>query len=795
MLGSMEAARSRRALEGLRVVELGSSASVAVAGVVLADNGAEVIGVEPPGGSALRTHPAFALWARGKRSVVADLSTPEGRARLDALLSDADVLLVGLKPAAIERLGLDAQRLAAAHPRLVQCAVTGFGTRGPFRDIPAWDGVVNARGGRMWQFDTLHDGERPAYVAVPVASHGAAMLALQGVLGALRERERTGRGQYLETSLIQALTVYDMMYWFPDAYWENSYTDTPFIPYSVARTADGAWVQFAQNGPRLFAALLRVLELDPDVAPPVELRGQKPAEVQAFRTRVQERMLERSWAEWQEIFADEREIAVERLLLPGEALDHPQLTRTGDVVEIDGVRQPGPLIRLSATPGAPGRSVPDLGEAGGGAWNAPALPVRGPAPAPATGGLFEGVTVLEFATWIATPLGVTLMADLGARVIKVEPLDGDPMRGPVGVGMKMVQGKQSIALDLKSPEGLEIVHRLVARADALAHNYRPGVPERLGIDWETLRRINPRLVHLYGASYGSTGPMSSKPAFHVTAGALSGGARAQAGYDAVPPPDVPLSLPEIAQLSRRLELANEGNPDFNAAVGVAAALALGLYARERSGEGQALETRMMLSNAYTNSKDFVDFEGRPPREIPDARLLGLGALYRLYPTADDGWVFLAAPSQRDFERFCEAAGCGALLEDPRFASAAGRASHDDELAGELERVLAARDADAWEAALTARGVACVRADQGPPARWIYEHPDGQRLGWWTQLPAEDSAFGSYRRYGRPITQDRDAGPLGGAFRTGEHTRDLLVELGYGEAEIDSLLERRIVAVP
>ena len=102
-----------------------------------------------------------------------------------------------------------------------------------------------------------------------------------------------------------------------------------------------------------------------------------------------------------------------------------------------------------------------------------------------SGGLFDGVTVLELATWIATPLGATLMADLGARVIKVEPLTGDPMRGPAGVSLKMVQGKQSIALDLKSPEGLEVVRRLVARADALAHNYRPGVPERLGIDWET----------------------------------------------------------------------------------------------------------------------------------------------------------------------------------------------------------------------------------------------------------------------------------------------------------------------
>ena len=790
----MQENQAPRALEGLRVVELGSSVSVAVAGLVLADNGAEVIGIEPPQGSALRSHPAFAMWARGKRSLVADLSTEAGRADLDTLLADADVLLVGLKPAAAERFGLDPERLAASNPRLVQCAVTGFGTQGPFRDIAVWDGIVNARGGRMKQFDTLHAGERPAYVAVPVASHGAAMLTLQGILGALTERERTGRGQHLETSLIQALAHFDMIYWYPGASWEPRYVDTPFVSYSIARTADGVWIQFAQNGPRLFAALIRVLDLDPNITASLDPSAHKPEELRAFRTSLQERILSRSWAEWQEIFADESEISAERMALPGEALDHPQLTSTGDSIEIDGIRQLGPLIRLSETPGSPGRKAPALGESLAATWNAVASPASPPAAKAASGGLFEGVTLLELATWIATPLGATLMADLGARVIKVEPLGGDPMRGTGPMGFKMVQGKESIAIDLKSPEGREIVHRLVARADALAHNYRPGVPERLGIDAKTLHEINPQLVYLYGASYGATGPSSSKAAFHVTAGALSGGARAQAGVDAVPPDDTKLSLPEIARLSRRLEISNEGNPDFNAAAGVAAALALGLYSRERSGRAQQLEVRMMLTNCYTNSKDFVDFEARPARELSDAQLLGLNALYRLYSTSD-GWVFLAAPSQRDFERLCLAADCKALLTDSRFAHAESRAQHDEELTAELTSVFAARDAGDWEQSLTTQSVACVRADEGPPARYIYEFPDAKRLGWYEEVAEQDSAYGSYRRYGKLITQDRETAPLRGAVRPGENTRALLAELEYSADEIASLLERGIVAEP
>ena len=110
-------------------------------------------------------------------------------------------------------------------------------------------------------------------------------------------------------------------------------------------------------------------------------------------------------------------------------------------------------------------------------------------------------------------------------------------------------------------------------------------------------------------------------------------------------------------------------------------------------------------------------------------------------------------------------------------------------------MFAARDADGWEQSLTASGVACVRADEGPPARWIYEHPDAERLGWYTQVAEEDSAFGSYRRYGKMIKQDRETRPLGGAFRSGEHSRSLLAEIGYSEAEIATLFDRGIVAEP
>ena len=325
----------------------------------------------------------------------------------------------------------------------------------------------------------------------------------------------------------------------------------------------------------------------------------------------------------------------------------------------------GPLVRFSATPSRPGRAAGEAPGSRSAAW--PSRPpagaaraIHGAVPRRALGDLL----VLELATWVATPLAATLLAELGARVIKIEPIGGEPFRQVKhGVPwLKTVQGKQSLALDLKRSEAREIVHALVRRADLLLHNYRPGVPERLGIDYTTLRRINPRLIYLYGASYGSTGPCARKPAYHPTAGALCGEALAQLGAGGLPAPDRPLSSDDLARQAHRNELANETNPDPNAAVATATAALLALYHRARTGEGQAVETSMLCSNAWALSADYVDHPGRPPREAADAGLHGLCALYRLYATAE-GWVFLACPSPP---------GLGRAVPGPGGARARGR---------------------------------------------------------------------------------------------------------------------------
>jgi len=773
------------------VVEIGESIAAATAGWVLSDYGADVFVVEPPGGSRLRRAPAWPMWARGKRTAPLDLTTDDGRAALGGLVDGADVVIVALEPATADRLGVDAASLTAGRPALVHCEITGFGRGHPLSGVPGHEGAVAVRGGRAAEFSSLFGGERPAFPAVPVGTYGAAMLALQGIFAALVERERTGRGQRVATNLLGAMSVYDMIMWVPGGDRGVRVADNPMLFYTVARTSDGVWLQFSENSPRLFRAFLRAIELEHLLDEP-RYRGAPsfvaPDDGREMRQVLMQRIGERTWAEWQERFAPDPDVNAEEFALPGDALHHPQLLANGDSREVGGTRWLGPIVTCSATPALAHTPAPREPKPAPLAW-----PSQQAAPAAGGGShrLLEGVTVLELSTWIATPTAAGLLADLGARVIKIEPPEGDPLRQHTSAAMKTVQGKECIIVDLKSPDARPVMHRLVEHADVLIHNYRPGAPERLGIDYATLRRVNPRLVYLYAGSYGSTGPYSARPAFHVTAGAVCGGARAQAGAGNPPLPGVALDADDLVHWSRYLTRSNEANPDYNGGLASAAAVAMALWARERTGEGQALETRMMLSNAYTLSEHYVDYAGRPPRVLPDRDVYGLHALYRLYP-ASEGWVFAAAPDDRDFAKLCALVGRPGLVTDVRFATGEARRANDAELAAELAAVFATRPAAEWEREAAGAGVAVVESNQGVHASYIFDAPWAEELGFVETTTATGS--GPYRRYGRGVRTEQALAPTTGADEAGTATRRVLASVGYDDDEIDKLVASGVVSV-
>lgn len=840
------------ACEGLRVVDFSWWMAGPLATMVLADNGAEVIKVEPPEGDPARDLPAFQTWNRGKRSAVLDLKTNEGRERVEALLRSADIVVESFRPGVAERLGVGYDVVRELNPLAVYASITGYGDQGRNRGLKGYEALVAAKSGRMLMFERIAERDGPGYPAVPCASYSAAMLAVQGILAALHKRRKTGAGQKVSVSLLASLMPYDMVMWIApqlsgidaatadkasqkgiynapraaasvaggsegDARDEKGRVYNPQVVhrpdfrvprpnYLPAVTKDGVWLQFANTADHLWLAQMEALGL-------VELYGQErfakmpsvatEADAEELWETVLERVRAKTYEEWAAIFDQHMNVAVDRFLWPLEALEHRQVQHNRHVAELPGLegqptRQPGSLVRFSQSDVRIGERAPRLGEhteemlsSGAARASSVAQKTSDGSPPEAIGPL-AGLTVIDFATFFAAPYATSILANLGARVIKVEPLGGDYSRYSAGglLAFPTTQGKESIAVDLKRPEGREIVHRLVARADMLLHNFRSGVPKRLGIDYETCRTLNPRLVYLYGASYGDGGPDASRPAFHPIAGAIAGNALRQAGADHPPPDSAQLSIAELKHEAWRLLKANEANPDVNAAIGAATAFLLGLHARDASGEGQSLLTTMIASNMYANSDELIDYDGMAAARQVDGDLLGTGPLHRLYEAAE-GWVFLACLRRKEWQAFCQ------TVERPGFTSQWETAWQNDAespetkaLASAIAKVLRARPAEEWERVMQKRDVPLVAVESRDPGRFCLEDEDMRAQG--CVVETEGPVYGKYRRHGALQQFSSDEQRYGPWEPVGGHTRAVLAELRYGDEQIDELIAERIV---
>jgi len=800
------------ALANIRVVDFTSGPAGGQCTTVLADFGAEVIKVEPPTGDRFRSLAASPFWLRGKQSVVLDLADDEGPAQARALAATADVVVVSGPPSRLRSWGLDAS-LRDEFPGLVHCTISGWGTHGPYAELSGYEGVVAAKFGRMASFEVQLAQDRPVYAAVQVATHVTSQTAAQGVLAALIQRQQTGTGAAVEASLVQALMLFDLV----DLLWHQvsesrgdvftplrQLSPMPTLNYHPLRTSDGVWIQCGNLLEHLFYSFLDAIELLGDLLVEEQFQGSpavwSPEAIEDARDRILTRMQERTAAEWMHAFENNGNVAAEPIVDCATALEHLDLIDGRGLIAVDdpivgSTTQIAPIAELVDSPAVVTGGAPVIGEHTEDVLrdlairSAPEPPSDADAADSVAGEPLRGVTILDLSTIIAAPLGISMLADLGARVIKIEPLGGDPFRGLLTEGRMAVKtnaGKESIAINLKTSEGQAILHQLAKTADVLVHNFRGDVPAKLGIGFDELNAINPNLIWAVINGYGAHGPGAKRPATHPVMGACTGGVALQAGHALTR--ECP-TLADVRENARQIMAANEANPDPNTSVVAATSILLALVARPEVG-GQMVRVNMQVANAWANGDDFLAYDGKPDRPAVDADHHGLHAGYRLYPTAD-GWVFLATTTNAEFGRFCEAIERPDLAGDERFLTVELRMANDEALAAQLTAVFATQSADTWETQLTGAAVAGVRADNVEVGRFITDDAHMLANNWAPKV--EHSRFGHVRRWGPVVTVDGQHDNYRSAPLAGEHTDAILTELGHDAESIAALRATKIVS--
>jgi len=363
-------------------------------------------------------------------------------------------------------------------------------------------------------------------------------------------------------------------------------------------------------------------------------------------------------------------------------------------------------------------------------------------------GPLSGVRVLDLSAYIAGPYGCTLLADQGAAVLKIEPPEGDNLRkypstleAESRAFLGVNRSKFGLALDLKQPQGLAALLRLVRDADVLVHNFRPSVPRRLGIDADRLALINPRLIYCSVTGYGERGPLKDK-----------------AGYD-----QVLQTMTGICVLQGR----RGGTPDvvygsvvdYYAAALVASGVASALYERERSGRGQVVGVSLLRSALTMQSARLIWAEGEP---LDVGRDMHSGGVTGIHP-AREGHLYLSANTPHFWHALCARTGLDALAADPRYDSVRKRAQHAAEIVPQLREALLQRTALEWEAVF-GDDVPCAAARR---VEEMFDHEQVQA----EELIARVAhpVVGSYRGLTRPVTFSRTPGPAPFAAPTlGQH---------------------------
>jgi len=767
-------------LHGLRVVTLPWQSTAKLIGMLMADNGATVVEVVD---DTLDVEPhwerAEMVWRRSK-----DIVSLEGPEQLAKLIENADIFITDYYPVDQQRLGVVGADLMARNPALVVLNVSGYGMDSAQVNDVWTETLTWARLGFFYRQPGYREG--PKMPTFPAGSYASVFNGTTAALTAIHVRNETGRGQVVDTSVADGLAAQQAMLWF----WSEN--DKPSnkpldirgggmgrLVLEAYQCADGQWLHIHTGSKGAFSRLMAIAGLQEQI-PPIPTTaasetGQpiEPWQLELMHSTLPPMFYSKTRDEWRKVFR-EQDIAAMPDLLGGEVFMDPQaienqLSMLVDLPNGETVRAAGAVLKFSKAPASPAgiseRKV-DTDEA----ISDLQVAVKRVTPPSLGKGKFDarwplkGLKVVDFGVHFAGPFASRLLADLGADVIKVEGLYGDPLR-PISQGRYFNAAnhhKRTLALNLKSAEGKAIMKKLAKWADVVQHNLRPGVAEDLGVGYEDLRDLNPQLIYMHSPAFGSLGPYKDLPGFEPLSSAITGLMMRHGDCLDVGPYSAIGSM-------------DPGNGMLGAS-----AIMMAVYHRDRTGEGQYIECPQMGSAILSTPETVILESGEilDPLRVDDEQY-GFSWHKRLYQTAD-GWLVVDAWSAK-------------AREGLRATTSAGEGTEIEDITG-------------WAATLpVAEAVEKLRA-VGVPTEPVGDAYNGDvyffneenlRLGR-TIVFENEPVWGSYRDLGQfwrfsqsPLRQAKEGRLPAGV---GGASAEVLSEHGFSKEEIAALAEKKIIGV-
>jgi crotonobetainyl-CoA:carnitine CoA-transferase CaiB-like acyl-CoA transferase len=779
-------------LRDLRVLDCSLGTAGPQATGLLADYGADVVWIEPPGGDPLRRlQPgAASAYNRGKRSIVLDLERAKDKEALMSLVDWADVFVGSWGADKAGALGLGYSSLHARNPQLICCSVTGFEADPKYRHLPSYEPLVHALFGTMAVQVGHRDG--PIFQGMPFASSGAAQLAVVGILAALHRRFEDGVGRHVETSMVDGAMAFHSMLWGESdaSLGQPLQVDPRTVGRPSARRivtrsficADGQYLGIHTGAVGAFGRLMQVLGLD-DRIPPVVAGFDMgtpltPEQSELVESKIHGIFASQPRAYWVDTLKKADVCAVEHLS-PTVVFDEPQARHNQMVISLmdpvlGDIEQVAPGIRFEGIapgipkpaplPGQEGADVTKFQGVGPSNWRA--LQTGSPDRRP----LLAGVKVLDIGAYYAGPYSSRLLADMGADVIKLEPTAGDQLRGIERPFFSAQAGKRSIAANIKEQALKPAQERLIKWADVVHHNMRPGAAERLGLGKDQVRAINPSAIYLYAPGWGSTGPHMLRQSFAPMLSGYVGASYEVAGQYNEP-------------------LPSTGNEDPGNGLLGAIAILISLLHRRRTGSALACENPQL--NASMGMMLHVvrkDGEAIGAGRL-DVMQMGVEALESLYTTSD-GWICLVARSDEEISALQTVLGID-ILGDERFGSADARRAAREELSDVLRPLFEARSTAEWIRILAESRVTAVEpAGSDFPHRFMND-PEQRPLGRVAEVVHPEK--GKVREFANLVrVSDAEVPAHRLAPGLGEHTDRILKWLDYSGEQIDELRKLKVI---